>query len=68
MAKISKIIKNDLCLGCGLCEAVSNGICKMALTQRGFYEPKMIRDNRNQYIGRICPGIKKQKPEKNKQF
>lgn len=57
MAKISKIIKNDLCLGCGLCEAVSNGICKMALTQRGFYEPKMIRDNRNQYIGRICPGI-----------
>lgn len=54
MAKISKIIKNDLCLGCGLCEAVSNGICKMALTQRGFYEPKMIRDNRNQYIGRIC--------------
>lgn len=24
MAKISKIIKNDLCLGCGLCEAVSN--------------------------------------------
>lgn len=44
MAKISKIIKNDLCLGCGLCEAVSNGICKMALTQRGFYEPKMIRD------------------------
>lgn len=24
MAKISKIIKNDLCLGCGLCEAVSS--------------------------------------------
>lgn len=31
MAKISKIIKNDLCLGCGLCEAVSNGIAKWLL-------------------------------------
>jgi len=54
---ISKIIKNDLCLGCGLCEAISKGECKMVLTKRGFYRPNMTKGHWSDVIRKICPGI-----------
>lgn len=57
MARISEIIKNDLCLGCGLCEAVSKGTCRMTLTQRGFYRPEVTGSDWDETVGRICPGI-----------
>ena len=57
MTKIAEIIKNDLCLGCGLCEAISRGKYKMNLNQRGFYEPEIIGTGLNDKICHICPGV-----------
>ena len=57
MTKIAEIIKNDLCLGCGLCEAISRGKYKMNLNQRGFYEPEITGTGLNDKICHICPGV-----------
>lgn len=57
MTKIVEIIKNDLCLGCGLCEAISQGECKMRLNRKGFYEPETIGTEWDDKICNICPGI-----------
>lgn len=66
MIKISEIIENDLCLGCGLCEAVSKGKCKMTLSQRGFYRPKTLNGFQPDIIHKICPGITIQNRNQNK--
>jgi len=57
MTKIAEIIKNDLCLGCGLCEAVSQGKCRMHLNRKGFYEPEITGTELDDKISRVCPGI-----------
>lgn len=57
MTKIAEIIKNDLCLGCGLCEAISQGECRMRLNRKGFYEPETTETEWNDKICSICPGI-----------
>lgn len=59
--KISKIVRHDLCLGCGICEALAGSEnCKMVQNDIGFYEPqfnttipKDLQDN----ISFCCPGI-----------
>lgn len=58
MIKVSDIIKNDLCLGCGLCEAVDKK-CKMFLSDTGFYRPtvKDMNHHSQQVVAKICPGI-----------
>lgn len=43
MNTVHDIIKNSLCLGCGLCEALDKENCKMVINQEGFYEP-IFRD------------------------
>lgn len=43
MNTVHDIIKNSLCLGCGLCEALDKENCKMVINQEGFYEP-VFRD------------------------
>lgn len=61
MNKIEKkILSKDLCIGCGLCEAISKKSCKMELTSNGFYTPVFKkRTNKNEIneIMDICPGI-----------
>ena len=58
---IDKIIKNNLCLGCGLCSTLL-GIdkCEMALNKKGFYEP-IVKQNlsrtERRTISRTCPSI-----------
>lgn len=58
---INKIKKYDLCIGCGLCEAVLGAeTCKMSLNSKGFYEPKLKRviDKADSKLLKIvCPGI-----------
>jgi len=58
---IEKIKKNDLCLGCGLCESfIGSDRCKMVLNERGFYEPKLnssLSKEEKSQIKNICPGI-----------
>lgn len=58
MTKVSDIIKSDLCLGCGLCEAVDQN-CKMFLSDKGFYRPilKGMNKHSQQVVAKICPGI-----------
>ena len=36
---IAEIVARDLCIGCGLCEAVTGGRVKMAMTPRGSLRP-----------------------------
>ena len=61
MAKISKITKNNLCLGCGLCESVYKEKCRMYLSEKGFYQPgftEPLTAKEERQLGKICPGIK----------
>lgn len=53
---LKKIKKNNLCLGCGLCEAVDNVNCKMVLTPKGVYEPK-FQNEPYKLLRSLCPGI-----------
>ena len=61
MAMIKKIKKYDLCIGCGLCEAViGKEVCTMELNDKGFYEP-IVNEELNQKDSKllkyVCPGI-----------
>lgn len=59
--KFSNILKHDLCLGCGLCEAIGKdqGYI-MNLNQKGFYEPKLSGKRNLQIeklISKVCPAV-----------
>lgn len=58
MTKISTIVKNDLCLGCGLCSAIDSN-CTMKLNAKGFYRPhfQCTISESEKIITAICPGI-----------
>jgi coenzyme F420 hydrogenase subunit beta len=54
--KFNSIIKEGLCIGCGLCEALGN---KMVITEKGFFEPSdsSFSNYKNQkIIEKVCPG------------
>ena len=57
--QVKDILKYDLCLGCGLCEAVSAGRTKMVLCTDGFYKPDVfaLNDKEDKEIFSLCPGI-----------
>lgn len=65
--KFSRILKYDLCIGCGLCEAIgkSEGYI-MSLNKNGFYKPAH-NDERNieveKKISKICPAINLNAPK-----
>ena len=58
---INKIKKYDLCIGCGLCEAViGKEVCNMELNDKGFYEPivnEELNKKDSKLLKYICPGI-----------
>lgn len=57
--KITRLLNNHLCLGCGLCEAVAPE-CKMRLNEKGFYYPdfsKKLSKTLDKKISAICPAI-----------
>ena len=58
MTKISEVLKNELCLGCGLCSALDKE-CSMELNPKGFYIPQFKHNDKNieNKIIEICPGI-----------
>lgn len=58
--KIAKTIKNDLCLGCGLCESFYPNVCKMELNKKGFYYPSFkypLNKNQDNKLSTLCPSI-----------
>ena len=62
MSKLEKIIlKNDLCVGCGLCETlgVNEGVT-MEFSHKGFLRPVLtqpISEKLDDQIFHVCPGI-----------
>jgi coenzyme F420 hydrogenase subunit beta len=57
---ISRIVKDNLCLGCGLCESVcGKESAEMKISENGFFLPnlKILNKKGEQIIKRICPGI-----------
>lgn len=61
MTKISKIIKSNLCLGCGLCETVNKDNCRMQLTKEGVYRPHFVKPltaEAERKTGTVCPSVR----------
>lgn len=61
MKKIKKIIQNNLCLGCGLCESLIKD-CSLEFNDLGFHEPKFkkpidVYKEDLDKIELICPSL-----------
>ena len=58
MRPLSDILRYDLCIGCGLCEAVDPR-CRMELSERGFYRPAPVptASECTERLWRLCPGV-----------
>ena len=54
-----KIIDKDLCIGCGLCEAIlGKANAEMQLQSNGFYTGYKKSDReKEKVVLRICPGL-----------
>lgn len=56
---ISDVIKSGMCIGCGLCEAVTQGRIKMTMTDYGSLRPSSVEtmsEQENQKLLAACPG------------
>lgn len=55
-----RILKNQLCIGCGLCSSVlGKDQCEMMLSERGFYLPQIKgEDTDDSIVKRVCPSIR----------
>lgn len=60
MTTVAEIVANDLCVGCGLCEAVSERRVRMALTPGGSLRPNPVdafTAEQEATIIASCPGV-----------
>ncbi|TCO07874.1 Coenzyme F420 hydrogenase/dehydrogenase, beta subunit C-terminal domain [Natronoflexus pectinivorans] len=60
MRSIERIVRRDLCIGCGLCETVfGQENLTMQLQSNGFLEPTIQNHKiyEEKIISRICPGV-----------
>jgi coenzyme F420 hydrogenase subunit beta len=56
---LKRVLKGELCAGCGLCAGVSNGAVEMRVTPPGYSRPVQIRPipaNTERRIAQACPG------------
>ena len=56
---IERLKKDDLCIGCGLCESIcGKEAVEMKLDKDGFFRPevKTINSEKESIIDKICPG------------
>jgi coenzyme F420 hydrogenase subunit beta len=57
---VAAVVANDLCIGCGLCEAVTRGRVSMTMTERGGLRPDRIdlfTATEEEMITTACPGV-----------
>lgn len=58
--KIDKIEAYSLCIGCGLCESISKGRCRMRINEKGFFVPEIdsqfTRDEK-EFLNKTCPAV-----------
>jgi coenzyme F420 hydrogenase subunit beta len=59
LSGIEDVVKLDLCVGCGICQAVAGKDCiKMHLNQDGFLRPMVVGNYESwNVIEKVCPGI-----------
>lgn len=60
MRSVKKIIDNDLCLGCGICESIAPKKCTMEINEKGFYTPRFnssLSKSEEKMILKVCPAI-----------
>ena len=60
MRTVAQIVADDLCIGCGLCESLSNGQVKMAMTASGSLRPTPVdgfEPEQERAIIDACPGV-----------
>ena len=62
--KVKEIIDANLCVGCGLCEGISNGKVTMTYNHEGFLRPdKIVEDEKAaEEIVQSCPGYRLELP------
>ncbi|MBT3202756.1 MAG: hydrogenase [Gammaproteobacteria bacterium] len=59
--KIIDVIQNGLCIGCGLCESVSDGLVSMQMNTQGSIRPTnidVLTDQQQEVLLNSCPGIR----------
>lgn len=57
---IADVVRADLCIGCGLCESVTNGRVRMAMTDRGSLRPAPLdgfTPDEERALVAACPGV-----------
>lgn len=62
---LKKILRSDLCAGCGLCASVSGGNIHMRTEQPGFLRPHQtgpLSRDQDSLIETICPGLSLTRP------
>ncbi len=60
MRTVAQIVADDLCIGCGLCESLTNGQVKMAMTASGALRPTPVdgfEPEQERAIIDACPGV-----------
>lgn len=60
LASVADVVARDLCVGCGLCEAVTGGRVKMAATPAGSLRPEPadgFTAEEERAILNACPGV-----------
>jgi coenzyme F420 hydrogenase subunit beta len=58
-SSVSEVVSTGLCIGCGLCEAVTGGRVRMTMTERGTLRPhplSALRSDDEVAILAACPG------------
>ena len=73
MTKINSlddIVKNGLCIGCGLCKSIAGNSIEMEMSDKCNLEPKELTPITNETldeIKKVCPGVIAEGPEDNKE-
>jgi coenzyme F420 hydrogenase subunit beta len=62
---ISKILKNNTCAGCGLCQSIfGENKISVELNKEGFYRPNVnlnLNKNEDKLLAKVCPAIRVKK-------
>lgn len=62
---LSRVRKGDLCSGCGLCAAISDGKIEMEVSDGGFLRPRQLAPlsgEEDRLVSETCPGLRLTQP------
>ncbi len=60
MSIIAEVVSNDMCIGCGLCEAITRGRVPMQMTDNGSLRPlgiETLTKEEESVLSQACPGV-----------